>query len=114
MTAVRRTVDVAIALPRIAIALERLADSAEDLRDLASDALPSVESLSTSAAELRRLLLDPERYAQFTAALAAIVRIGEAATTVGPIADAMRFTGASEFLGRFVERRPRSPGPSDG
>jgi hypothetical protein len=108
VTAVRRSVDAAVALPRIARALERLADSAEDLRGIA-DALPAIESLSEMVADLRTLVLDPERYEQFAAALAAIVRIGEAATRISPLADAVRLTGASEFLGRLVDRRPQPP-----
>lgn len=126
INAAKRTVDAAIALPRIARALERLADAADDLRKLA-DAAPAIEALSAMAADARRLMLDPARYEEFAAALAAIVRIGEAVATMGPLADAVKqlnaaaatlsttvapLSGASEFLGRFVGSRPTVDGPA--
>jgi hypothetical protein len=116
----RRAVDVVLALPRIALALERIADAAEDVRRLA-DATPALEAIAALANEARRLLGDQARYDELRAAIAAIIRLGEAATTVGPLNDAVRqlnaaasaltttvtpLQGASERLGSFFDQLP--------
>jgi ABC-type transporter Mla subunit MlaD len=122
-----RAVDVLLALPRIALALERIADAADDVRRLA-DVTPAIETIASLANEAKRLLADPARYEELMAAVAAIVRLGEAAATVGPLGEAVRqlnaaaasltttvspLQGASERLGRFVDRlptaKPRTP-----
>jgi ABC-type transporter Mla subunit MlaD len=115
-----RTIDAALALPRIALALERIADATDDVRRLA-DVTPALETIGGLAADARRLLGDPARYEELLVALAAIVRLGEAAATIGPLGDAVRqlntaaaalsttvtpLQGASERLGRFVDRFP--------
>jgi ABC-type transporter Mla subunit MlaD len=99
-----RAVDVALALPRIAIALERLADATDDVRRLA--------------------VADPARQEDLLSAIAAITRIGDMAATIGPLGDAVKqlntaasaltttmtpLQGASERLGRFVDRLPAKP-----
>jgi hypothetical protein len=119
----KRGVDVALALPRIALALERLADAADDVRRLA-DAAPAVEALGALASEARRLVADPARVEDLGAAIAAITRIGEMAATMGPLSEAIKqlniaasaltttvtpLQGASERLGRFVDRLPAKP-----
>jgi hypothetical protein len=125
-----RVVDVALALPRIALALERIADATDDVRRLA-DATPAIEAIAAIANEAKRLIGDPDRYEEFLAAIAAITRIGELAATVGPLGEAVRqlnnaaaalsttvtpLQGASERLGRFVDRLPGNPkrGPEFG
>lgn len=126
-----RTVDVALALPRIALALERIADATDDVRRLA-DVTPALETIGALAADAKRLIGDPARYEELLAALAAIIRLGEAAATIGPLGDAVRqlnsaaaaltttvtpLQGASERLGRFVDRfpatKPRSTAEGD-
>ncbi|MBV9487544.1 MAG: hypothetical protein JO246_16045 [Frankiaceae bacterium] len=122
VTAATRTVDVALALPRIALALERIADAADDVRRLA-DLTPAIEAIGALASEAKRLLGDPARYEELIAAINAIIRLGEAATTIGPLGDAVRqlntaaaalsttvtpLQGASEVFGRWVDRLPRS------
>jgi hypothetical protein len=121
-----RAVDVALALPRIAVALERLASTAEDLQRLA-DVSPAIDAIGALADDVRRLLADPVRYEELGAAIAAISRIGDMATTIGPLGDAVRqlngaaialtttvspLQGASERLGRFVDRLPARPRPA--
>jgi hypothetical protein len=123
VTATLRAVDVALALPRIAVALERLASTAEDLQRLA-DVSPAIDAIGALADDARRLLADPVRYEELGAAIAAISRIGDMATTIGPLGDAVRqlngaaialtttvspLQGASERLGRFVDRLPARP-----
>jgi hypothetical protein len=115
-----RTVDVALALPRIALALERLADAADDVRRLA-DVTPAIEAIGAIANEAKRLVGDPERYQELMDAIAALIRLGEMAATMGPLGEAVRqlntaaaalsttvtpLQGASERLGRFVDRLP--------
>jgi hypothetical protein len=124
-TVVYRTIDLALALPRIALALERLATTAEELRRLA-DVAPAIEAIGALANDARRLVGDPARYEELMAAVAAIIRLGEMATTVGPLGDAVRqlnaaaaaltntvtpLQGASDLLGRFVDRLPASSKP---
>jgi hypothetical protein len=118
-----RAVDVALALPRIAIALERLADATDDVRRLA-DATPAIEAVGALAAEARRLVADPARHEDLAAAIAAITRIGEMAAMMGPLGESIKalntaaaaltttvtpLQGASERLGRFVDRLPAKP-----
>jgi hypothetical protein len=122
-----QAVDVLLALPRIALALERIADAADDVRRLA-DVTPAIEAIAGLATEAKRLIGDPARYEEFMAAIAALIRLGEAAATIGPLGEAVRqlntaaaaltttvspLQGASERLGRFVDRlptaKPRSP-----
>jgi hypothetical protein len=118
-----RAVDVALALPRIAIALERLADATDDVRRLA-DAAPAVQALGALASDARRLVADPARQEDLLSAIAAITRIGDMAATIGPLGDAVKqlntaasaltttmtpLQGASERLGRFVDRLPAKP-----
>jgi len=84
---------------------------------------PAIEAIAALANEARRLLGDPARYEDLADAIAAIVRMGEMATTIGPLGDAVRqlnnaaaalsttvtpLQGASERLGRFVDRLPGS------
>jgi hypothetical protein len=118
-----RAVDVALALPRIAIALERLADATDDVRRLA-DAAPAVQALGALATDARRLVADPTRQEDLLAAVAAITRIGDMAATIGPLGEAVKqlntaasaltttmtpLQGASERLGRLVDRLPAKP-----
>jgi len=118
-----RAVDVALALPRIALALERLADATDDVRRLA-DATPAIEAIGALATDARRMVNDPARQADLAAAIASITRIGEMAATVGPLGEAISklnasaaaltntvtpLQGASELLGRFVDRLPAKP-----
>jgi hypothetical protein len=125
IAATMRAVDVALALPRIALALERIADATEDVRRLA-DLTPAIETIAGLAAEARRLVGDPARYEELGAAIAAIIRLGEMATTMGPLADAIRqlnaaataltttvspLQGASERFGRLVDRLPAGVTP---
>jgi hypothetical protein len=120
IVATTRAVDVALALPRIALALERIADATDDVRRLA-DVTPALETIAALAAEARRLIGDPTRYEELVAAIGAIIRLGEMATTVGPLGDAVRqlnnaaaalsttvtpLQGMGERLGRFVDRMP--------
>lgn len=122
-----RSFDAILALPRIARALERIADATDDVRRVA-DAAPNLETIGALAADARRLLGDPARSEELLAALAAIVRLGEAAATIGPLGDAVRqlnsaataltttvtpLQGASERLGRFVDRFPTTKPRSD-
>jgi hypothetical protein len=123
VTGVTRTVEVALALPRIALALERLATTAEELRRL-TDVAPAIEAIGALASDARRLVGDPARYEELMAAVAAITRLGEMAATMGPLGDAVRqlnsaaaaltstvtpLQGASDLLGRFVDRIPARP-----
>jgi hypothetical protein len=118
----KRTIDVALALPRIALALERIADAADDVRRLA-DATPAIEAIAAIAHEARRMVGDPARLEELMAAITALIRLGEAAATVGPLGEAVRqlnaaataltttvtpLQGASERLGRFVDRLPNA------
>jgi ABC-type transporter Mla subunit MlaD len=120
LAATMRAVDVALALPRIALALERIADATDDVRRLA-DVTPALEAIAALATDARRLLGDPARYEELAAAIGAIIRLGDMATTVGPLGEAVRqlntaaaaltttmtpLQGASERLGRFVDRMP--------
>jgi ABC-type transporter Mla subunit MlaD len=122
-----KAIDVALALPRIALALERIADATDDVRRLA-DLSPAIETIGALASEARRLLGDPARYEELVAAVAAIIRLGEAAATIGPLGDAVRqlnsaaaalsttvtpLQGASERLGRFVDRFPATKPRTD-
>jgi hypothetical protein len=122
VTAVARAVEVALALPRIALALERIADATDDVRRLA-DLSPAIETMGALAGEARRLLGDPARYAELVAAIEAIIKLGEAAASVGPLGDAVRqlnsaaialtttvtpLQGASERFGRLVDLLPSS------
>ena len=117
-----RTVDVVTSLPRIAIALERLADSTDDLRRIA-EAAPAVEALAGLATELRTLAADSARREDFYAARDTIRRLTEVTTTLRPLADSVTelnravaslnttvspLQGASERLGRLVDRLPAS------
>jgi hypothetical protein len=126
INAATRTVDVALALPRIALALERLATTAEDLQRLA-DVAPAIDKIGALADDARRLVADPARYEELQGAIAAIIRIGEAASTLGPLGDAVKqlniaaaaltttvspLQGASERLGRLVDRLPTKPRPT--
>jgi hypothetical protein len=127
-TALIRTVEVALALPRIALALERLASTAEELRAL-TDVAPAIRAIGALANDARRLIGDQARYEELMAAVAAIIRLGDMATTVGPLGDAVKqlnlaattlvnavapLQGAGDLLGRFVERMPvRPPRPAD-
>jgi hypothetical protein len=119
-------VEVALSLPRIAIALERLATTAEDLQRLA-DVSPAIEAIGAVAEDARRLLGDPARIEELFEAVAAIVRIGDMSQTLGPLGDAVRqlntaasaltttvspLQGASERLGRLVDRLPTKPRPA--
>jgi hypothetical protein len=121
-----KAVDVVLALPRIAIALERLASTAEDLQRLA-DVAPAIESIGALAQDARRLIGDPARTEELFAAIAAITRIGDMSTTLGPLGDAVKqlntaasaltttvspLQGASERLGRLVDRLPTKPRPA--
>lgn len=125
---VTRTVEVALALPRIALALERIADAADDVRRLA-DVTPAIEAIGALANEAKRMLGDPARYAEMAAAINAIIRLGEAATSIGPLGEAVRqlntaaaalsttvtpLQGASEVFGRWVDRLPSSRPRRDG
>jgi hypothetical protein len=120
-----KAVDVVLALPRIAIALERLASTAEDLQRLA-DVTPAIESIGALAEDARRLVADPARTEELFAAIAAITRIGDMSASLGPLGDAVKqlniaasaltttvspLQGASERLGRFVDRLPTKPRP---
>lgn len=120
ITTVTRSVDVALALPRIALALERIADAADDLRRIA-DAAPAVKAIAGITEDVRRLLLDPRNQEDLVAARAAVMRLGEVTTTLRPLADAVAqlnaavaslnttvspLQGASERLGRLVDRFP--------
>jgi ABC-type transporter Mla subunit MlaD len=128
ITSTMRAVDVALALPRIALALERIADAADDVRRLA-DVTPAIEAIGALASEARRLVGDPARFEDLGAAIAAIIRIGDMATTMGPLGDAVRqlntaaaaltttvtpLQGASERLGRLVDRLPAAAKPKRG
>jgi hypothetical protein len=121
-----KAVDVVLALPRIAIALERLANTAEDLQRLA-DVTPAIEAIGALAEDARRLLTDPGRAEELFDAIAAITRIGDMSTTLGPLGEAVRqlntaasaltttvspLQGASERLGRLVDRLPTKPRPA--
>jgi hypothetical protein len=127
IAATARAVDVALALPRIALALERIADATDDVRKLA-DATPAIEAIGAIANEAKRLVGDPARLEELMAAINALIRLGEAAATVGPLGEAVRqlnaaaaaltttvspLQGASERFGRFVDRipaaKPRRP-----
>jgi hypothetical protein len=125
-SAAARTVDVALSLPRIAVALERLASTAESLEGLV-DAAPAIQSIGALAEDARRLLGDPQRADDVMAAIAAISRIGDLSTALGPLGDAVRqlnaaagalmttvspLQGASERIGRFVDRLPTKPRPA--
>jgi hypothetical protein len=119
-------VEVALSLPRIAVALERLATTAEDLQRLA-DVSPAIEAIGAVAEDARRLLTDPARTEEIFEAVAAIVRIGDMSQMLGPLGDAVRqlntaasaltttvspLQGASERLGRLVDRLPTKPRPA--
>jgi hypothetical protein len=121
-----KAVDVVLALPRIAIALERLASTAEDLQRLA-DVTPAIEAIGALAEDARRLVADPVRTEELFAAIAAITRIGDMSTMLGPLGEAVKqlntaasaltttvspLQGASERLGRLVDRLPTKPRPA--
>lgn len=101
--ATRRSVEIALALPRIAMALERLADSSDDLRRLAD-----------TGDELRRVLrsasgddvIQARETLQKVADAVAQLNLAVASlnTTVSPL------QGATERLGRLVDRFPQRSG----
>jgi ABC-type transporter Mla subunit MlaD len=100
VTAARRSVDAALALPRIALALERLADSADDLRRLADTADDARRMLATmSRDDLTDAQLTLRRLADAVANLNAVV--ASLNTTVSPL------QGATERFGRLVDRLPQ-------
>lgn len=109
-----------MALPRIAIALERLADSSAELTRLA-EAAPAVEAIAAVAAELRQLLAREATAADIAAVRSALVGLSETAASLRPLSQSVvqlnevvaslntavsPLQGASERLGRFVDRIP--------
>ena len=98
--AARRGAEVALALPRIALALERLADSADDLGRLA-DTGDELRRLlrSASSDDLVQARETLQRVADTVAQLN--LAVASLNTTVSPL------QGATERLGRLVDRLPR-------
>jgi ABC-type transporter Mla subunit MlaD len=100
LTAARRSVDVALSLPRIAVALDRLADAADDLRRLADTADDARRMLATmSRDDLTDAQETLRRLADTVANLNAVV--ASLNTTVSPL------QGATERFGRLVDRLPQ-------
>jgi len=96
----RRSVEVALALPRIALALERLAGATDDLRRLA-DTSDEVRRFlaSASADDLTHARETFQRLADAVGQLNGVV--ASLNPTVSPL------QGATERLGRFVDRLPQ-------
>lgn len=98
--ATRRSVEIALALPRIALALERLAGATDDLRRLAdtSDELRRFLA-SASGEDLMHARETLQRLADAVGQLNGVV--ASLNTTVSPL------QGATERLGRLVDRLPQ-------
>lgn len=98
--ATRRSVEIALALPRIALALERLAGATDDLRRLA-DTSDEVRRFLASATgdDLIRARETLQQLADAVGHLNGVV--ASLNTTVSPL------QGATERLGRLVDRLPQ-------
>ena len=96
----RRSVEIALALPRIALALERFAGATEELRRLA-DTSDEVRRFLASASgeDLTHARETLQRLADAVGQLNGVV--ASLNTTVSPL------QGATERLGRFVDRLPQ-------